>query len=292
MKKGTIKKDMRVSCEAIPEEMSSNTPPQLQHTPNSHPHLMTYNSDPGSALPLTGDDSQVSTTSTSERNILLLANQTEDSNKIINADSSFKTMKSDQVVSFSKNPSAAPEKLDFLKLTTKPPHSPAPASPRPVNRLQTSLSNRTIGSNASMNRNMKSTESNQQNIQQDDLPPLSRSKRSNTISVMSPTRKRRDNSSPKPKDSMSRSGVSPAFVFLQLFHGLNAGSSDSPLLISGDQGNRSVKLFDFIPPLETYRIGVLYVGRGQHDNETKILKNEFGSLRYVASQCSLNSDFF
>lgn len=42
----SLTKDMRVSCEAIPEEMSSNTPPHLQHTPHSH-HLMTYKSDPG-----------------------------------------------------------------------------------------------------------------------------------------------------------------------------------------------------------------------------------------------------
>ena len=30
------------------------------------------------------------------------------------------------------------------------------------------------------------------------------------------------------------------------------------------------------------QIGVLYVGPGQQDNEVLILKNEYGSVRYVA----------
>lgn len=40
-------------------------------------------------------------------------------------------------------------------------------------------------------------------------------------------------------------------------------------------------MLDFIPPFETHRIGVLYVGRGQCNNETEILKNRYGSLRYT-----------
>ncbi|XP_077299280.1 TSC complex subunit tuberin isoform X2 [Arctopsyche grandis] len=274
-KKGTMKsltKDMRVSCEAIPEEMSSNTPPHLQHTPHSHHHLMTYNSDPGSTLTPVVSDVQGSSTSSSEKNIVLLSTNREKANT-----------------------------HELLKLSSKPPHSPTPASPRPTNRMQnTALSNRNIQNvSTSRSNSIISTEtrntsnlnlkfsdtqaSQQQNLPVDDLPPLSRSKRSNTISVMSPTRKRRDNSSPKPRDSSTKSGVSPAFVFLQLYHGsgIKGASGEDPLLLSGPQHARSVKTLDLVPPLETYRVGVLYVGRGQHDNETKILKNEFGSLRYA-----------
>ncbi|XP_075973057.1 tuberin-like isoform X2 [Anticarsia gemmatalis] len=43
-KKASKKCDMRVSCEAIPEEICGTSP----HQPAQHPYLMTYNSDPGS----------------------------------------------------------------------------------------------------------------------------------------------------------------------------------------------------------------------------------------------------
>lgn len=97
----------------------------------------------------------------------------------------------------------------------------------------------------------------------------------------------RDNSS-KPKDSSVKSGISPAFVFLQLYYGsgIKGASGEVPLLLSELSHARSVKNLDLVPPLETYRVGVLYVGPGQHDNETKILKNEFGSLRLDTSTIS------
>ncbi|CAH2210514.1 jg23112, partial [Pararge aegeria aegeria] len=44
-KKANKKSDMRVSCEAIPEEMCGTSP---QPAP-PHPHLMTYKSDPGTS---------------------------------------------------------------------------------------------------------------------------------------------------------------------------------------------------------------------------------------------------
>lgn len=44
---------------------------------------------------------------------------------------------------------------------------------------------------------------------------------------------------------------------------------------------KAISLLDLIPPFETHRIGVLYVGRGQCNNETDILKNRYGSLRYT-----------
>lgn len=43
-KKPAKKSDMRVSCEAIPEEISGTSP--LPH-PHPHPQLCTFNSDPG-----------------------------------------------------------------------------------------------------------------------------------------------------------------------------------------------------------------------------------------------------
>lgn len=44
---------------------------------------------------------------------------------------------------------------------------------------------------------------------------------------------------------------------------------------------RAVKILDTIPPYETHRIGVVYVREGQTNSEVEILKNKFGSMRYV-----------
>lgn len=40
-------------------------------------------------------------------------------------------------------------------------------------------------------------------------------------------------------------------------------------------------MINYIPPFETHKIGVLYVGRGQTHNEVEILSNRYGSLRYM-----------
>ncbi|CAG9092850.1 unnamed protein product [Plutella xylostella] len=131
---------------------------------------------------------------------------------------------------------------------------------------------------------------------EDELPPLARSKRSNTISVMSPTRRRRDNQSPRGGGGRAAGGgggMTPAFVLLQLYHNMAAATNplpagaggggagaERPLRVAGVQHERTIKNLDLVPPVETYKVGVLYVGPGQHDNEVLILKNEYGSVRY------------
>lgn len=44
-----------------------------------------------------------------------------------------------------------------------------------------------------------------------------------------------------------------------------------------------------IPPFDTHKIGVLYVGPGQCNNETEILRNRYGSYRYVEFLQSLGT---
>lgn len=44
---------------------------------------------------------------------------------------------------------------------------------------------------------------------------------------------------------------------------------------------RAIKCLDRIPPYDTHKIGVIYVGPGQHDNEAAILSNVYGSSRYM-----------
>lgn len=56
--------------------------------------------------------------------------------------------------------------------------------------------------------------------------------------------------------------------------------TERPLRVVGEQHERTIKNLDLVPPLETYKVGVLYVGPGQHEDEVAILRNEYGSIRY------------
>ncbi|XP_063361788.1 tuberin [Cydia amplana] len=254
-KKANQKSDMRVSCEAIPEEMSGSSPLAAPNPP-PHPHLMTYNSDPGSgSAPEDGPAPQP-----------------------------IQKVASDSIVQ-----GVAPAHPPAAAHAHKPAPAPAPPPPPPA----------TVGS-------MR---------ERDDLPPLSRSKRSNTISVMSPTRRHRYTHTPLLQGSSSATstsssgrstaasstgsggGVTPSFVLLQLYHKMSTYPitppvpgevpsaqnplAERPLLVSGVQHERTIKNLDRVPPIETYKVGVLYVGPGQQDNEVEVLKNEYGSVRYA-----------
>ncbi|XP_072838442.2 tuberin isoform X1 [Pogona vitticeps] len=77
-------------------------------------------------------------------------------------------------------------------------------------------------------------------------------------------------------------GINPSFVFLQLYHSPFFGDESSkPLLLPNETIERSVQLLDQIPPYDTHKIAVLYVGEGQSNNELAILSNEHGSYRYT-----------
>lgn len=69
-------------------------------------------------------------------------------------------------------------------------------------------------------------------------------------------------------------------MFLQLYHTGPHLAGEHPIQI-GPGNLKAITLLDFIPPFETHKIGVLYVGPGQCHNETEILRNRFGSLRYT-----------
>lgn len=103
---------------------------------------------------------------------------------------------------------------------------------------------------------------------------------------MSPVRKPTRHSGPqtntRTKDT-PKSGINPSFVFLQLYHMAQFGSpNERPLLIdSNEVVQRALKVLDCIPPYETHKIGVIYIGSGQCNNESEILRNKSGSVRYV-----------
>lgn len=108
--------------------------------------------------------------------------------------------------------------------------------------------------------------------------------RVHTISVMQNNRKPRSEftrPSTRSKD-VPKSGINPSFVFLQLYHSASFGQrEEKPMLIHNESVQRAVKVLDTIPPYETHRIGIVYVREGQTNSEVEILKNKFGSMRYV-----------
>ncbi|KAG7486401.1 tuberin isoform X1 [Solea senegalensis] len=115
--------------------------------------------------------------------------------------------------------------------------------------------------------------------------------RGHTISVSAPSSRRerrteRDSyhGRPGPGNAEKISGLSPSFVFLQLYHSPFFGNeANKPLLLPKTQViDRAVKVLDQMPPYDTHKIGVVFVGAGQVNNEVSILSNEYGSNRYAA----------
>uniref|UniRef100_A0A7N6FLE8 Tuberin n=1 Tax=Anabas testudineus TaxID=64144 RepID=A0A7N6FLE8_ANATE len=115
--------------------------------------------------------------------------------------------------------------------------------------------------------------------------------RGHTISVSAPSSRRerrtdRDSyhGRPGPGNTEKISGLNPSFVFLQLYHSPFFGNeANKPLLLPKTQViDRAVKVLDQMPPYDTHKIGVVFVGAGQVNNEVAILSNEYGSNRYAA----------
>ncbi|XP_077574320.1 tuberin isoform X6 [Stigmatopora nigra] len=116
--------------------------------------------------------------------------------------------------------------------------------------------------------------------------------RGHTISVSAPSSRRerrteRDSyqSRSGPSSNTEKmAGLSPSFVFLQLYHSPFFGNeANKPLLLPKTQViDRAVKVLDQMPPYDTHKIGVIFVGAGQVNNEVAILSNEYGSNRYAA----------
>ncbi|XP_016120374.1 tuberin-like, partial [Sinocyclocheilus grahami] len=122
------------------------------------------------------------------------------------------------------------------------------------------------------------------------LSPAGHRPRGHTISVSAPSSRRerkmdRDSYHNRggPSNIEKSSGLSPSFVFLQLYHSPFFGNeANKPLLLPKSQLiDRAVKVLDQMPPYDTHKIGVVFVGAGQANNEVSILSNEYGSNRYA-----------
>ncbi|KAL1004888.1 hypothetical protein UPYG_G00051850 [Umbra pygmaea] len=115
--------------------------------------------------------------------------------------------------------------------------------------------------------------------------------RGHTISVSAPSSRRErrtgadayQTTRPGPSNAEKTGGLCPSFVFLQLYHSPFFGNeANKPLLLPKSQLiDRAVKVLDQMPPYDTHKIGVVFVGAGQVSNEVAILSNEYGSNRYA-----------
>lgn len=87
--------------------------------------------------------------------------------------------------------------------------------------------------------------------------------------------------------TLATSGINPSFVFVQLFS--SGKINNSEIFPVSDKHIGTLNLLDLIPPYEIHKIGVLYVGPGQANNECEILRNRNGSLRYTQFLHNLGS---
>ncbi len=287
-KKKSFGKDMRVSCEAIPEEIAGSTPPShpdsVKEVDSSlHPKVLIASATAVMAKPATLVPSSSFPTTEPKPDIKqsLQTHSQSPPKKQLSADDALLPSKTDQKVD---QPATSKLKLpmDMPKVTTKPPHSPAPLSPR---LLAKNAANKIASIQFAPSTGSGSSNAN-------DMYHRGRSK---TISVVR-EHENRDNSKwtfrgskfheknnefdIKAPKIAARSGISPSSVFLQLYNTGPNSSVDHPIHI-GANNAKAIGLLDLIPPFETHKIGVLYVGPGQCSNETDILKNRYGSFRYT-----------
>ncbi|XP_008551643.1 tuberin [Microplitis demolitor] len=262
--KTAYSKDMRVSYEAIPEEISGmgTTPPVTEA--GDHPGVFqTQYSHPGTTTTTTTTVGNNGTSSSSSS-----------SSNIVPASP------------IASTPSYLPAQNRVTQhhmSSSKPPQSPTQQYSR-TSTIESSLRQiaSSIESKPPLGRSHP-TERREERPDPSALPPIAFRDRGHTISVMSPVRDSiRRGTSPRVKE-IPRPGINPSSVFLQLYHTAHFGSTnEKPLLIPPTTAlQRAVTNLDRIQPYETHKIGVLYVGPNQASNESEILANQYGSMRYA-----------
>lgn len=115
--------------------------------------------------------------------------------------------------------------------------------------------------------------------------------RSNTISTSSDVSLKRNElrlsnslSRVNENDLKFKNKMHPSFVFLQFFNQGTFGSTRDiePILLPKEKPfENTLRVFDRITPSETYKVGIIYVGKDQSKNRQEILSNEYGSERYM-----------
>lgn len=228
-------KDMRVSCEAIPEEIAGSTPPQAGNNKSSEGCV----------------------------------------------DNVAKPVQHSSSVSSLKKAVAASEEI-----AAKPPLSPG-LSPR-LDARNSATSQKPTQPHQGL---AKSSSTNEAESAGAGISDSYRS-RSRTISVLREVNNGKNRPKEVPTTNWRNYGsggnkqahnaklcLNPSFLFLQLYH-TGQQSDDIAIKVTSDQCS-TLNTLDFTPPYETHNIGVLYVGKGQCNNLIEILRNSYGSTRYV-----------
>ncbi|XP_036326268.1 tuberin-like [Rhagoletis pomonella] len=302
-------KDMRVSCEAIPEEIAGSTPPQAQSTDAPSDVVPAVATDK-SAIPTVVTSAVTAgqmLITTSTATITLPPKQHSADDVSISA--------SVPASSVQQSSSGSSLKLNVAveKVASKPPHSPAtatapsPQSPRldkqpsGIGASKTATftnapstihqglakSSSSGGGNANLSGGSSYLGGGGGDYGNGSNGDMMRG-RSKTISVV-----REVNGRSRPTTSNFRSFnnnskpsvnaklcMNPSFVFMQLYHTGQLQVTDVPIKVPPEETN-VLTVLDLAPPFETHKIGVLYVGQGQCNNVVEILRNSHGSMRYV-----------
>lgn len=285
-------KDARVSCEAIPEEIAgmgttppTNEPMQVTGETSQHPTLLSCHSYPGSsesAIPAKSCKTVPPSPNVVQNPSSTTKAPTMSALRGSKSDSSDSTGSEKHVLS------------NLTPLSAKPPQSPTQTSPRlprhaSFKEREREKKGHEVQKSSSLVLDSKTPMTLNINLARDRKPNQSdpqKRDRAHTISSMTSARKPRTEvfrpTNTRPKDP-PKSGINPSFIFLQLFHSAFFGNTnEKPLVVDTSQViQRSLKVLDCIPPYETHTIGVIFIRQGQAGNETDILRNCFGSHRYV-----------
>ncbi|XP_044760648.1 tuberin isoform X2 [Coccinella septempunctata] len=307
-KKGKLySKDMRVSCEAIPEEMAGTTPPSNEalpltdlslpgkkaNNPSQHPSLLSCHSYPGSSPP---GESNIApkayqsvpptpnVTATANHPMLQRASLSKNSSSDLSVDSNKSAKDSDK--------SGLPAHSKLQSVAAKPPQSPTQTSAKgwilkdkEGNEIQKSASASVLDRNTTSNRDTSRDRKSTGNIDKlSDFDPQKRDRTHTVAGTSHGVRKPRSEQLQqltRPREA-PKSGINPSFIFLQIYQKVDfADSKERPILIGTDEPiRRAISNLDRIPPYETHKIGVIYIREGQANKESEILKNSFGSIRY------------
>ena len=98
--------------------------------------------------------------------------------------------------------------------------------------------------------------------------------RPRAVTFSSPAASSSSAAAARPAGPTTAGAVSPQFMFLQLYQatGLSSGAVEKPIMVPSSKSvESSLKILDRIFCYETHKVGVLYVGPGQANDEQAIL---------------------
>lgn len=259
-------KDMRVSCEAIPEEIAGSTPPQTAQG-LKFPLQPIAGSLPPKQHSADDVSSQVASSSVQPA--------------LVQTSASASSLKQ---AAIGKPPLSPGQAQQAAASAVKPTIAPVVNKATPYGAASLGLTKSNSGgnnNNASVGIGIGSDYNNGSG-------EMMRG-RSKTISVVREVNNGK--ARPPPASSFRSFGpakppisaklcINPSFMFLQLYSTGQLEVTETPLKV-GPENSTALGLLDLVPPFETHKIGVLYVGRNQCNNEVEILRNSYGSTRYV-----------